>query len=274
MDVLCSDKTGTITRNQLSVAEVLPRPGVSESDVLLSGLLASREENEDPIDTAVIEAARSRPDVPAKEKSFRVLEFKPFDPVIKRTEATVQGPGGHRFTVVKGAPQVILDLVTGGEEEKGAGRSSAVADDGQHDASLHSEVEKDVEILASKGYRALGVARDDGTGAYSFVGLLALFDPPREDSAETIQRAEELGVEVKMVTGDHAAIARQVAGQVHLGQPTSGTCRPSWIAPTGKRRRRSRTPTGSPRSIPEHKYHIVELLQKRRPHRGDDRATG
>lgn len=242
MDVLCSDKTGTITKNDISVVDVKPFGGFKESDVLLYAVLASREEDEDPIDTAIIERARAEEGLASTSGAFKVMEFKPFDPVSKRTEARVQGAGGVGFKASKGAPQVIQAL-----------------DDGD---ALKADIGKQVELFASKGYRAVGVARTEGKGEWRFAGLIALHDPPREDSAETIKTAQAMGVDVKMVTGDHEAIAHEISREVHLGDriiEASAFLK----GPDLESGRAVEEADGFAEVFPEHKYRIVELLQDR-----------
>jgi H+-transporting ATPase len=116
MDVLCSDKTGTITQNRLTVAEVEPLAGFSPEEVLLAGILASREEDQDPIDNAIIAKGKTIPKLMEKVEGYKVAAFRPFDPVAKRTEATWEDAQGRRSQVSKGAPQVILELIE--EKEK------------------------------------------------------------------------------------------------------------------------------------------------------------
>ncbi len=239
MDILCSDKTGTITQNRLTVAELLPHGDFEEVDVLLYGLLASKEEDRDPIEMALFAKADELSDVRKRLGDFNVTEFKPFDPVVKRTEAHIRSADGETFTVVKGAPQVVLSLV---KDEEGG------------------EVNEQVDNLASKGYRALGVARGMGDD-WSFVGLVALFDPPREDSAETIRTAVDMGVRVKMITGDHAAIAREVAKKVGMGTEIKDVA--TFLdKPDREAGRAIEAADGFAQVFPEHKFHIVELLQK------------
>lgn len=239
MDVLCSDKTGTITENALTVAEVSPFGGFSRSEVLLAAALASREEDRDPLDLAVIGASRKQ--TGEAGDAYEILDFKPFDPVAKHTEALVTGPAGRRFRAAKGAPQAILAL---------AGRDPGIQ------PWLHREVNR----LAAKGYRALGVCQAEVPGDWVFLGLISLYDPPREDSGVTIQAARELGVGVKMVTGDHLAIAREIAAQVHLGtniHPVSAII----DKPDREARRLVEQADGFAQVFPESKFHIVELLQ-------------
>jgi H+-transporting ATPase len=241
MDVLCSDKTGTITKNDLTVADVTPFEGFTENDVLMLGDLGSREEDQDPIDNALIARVKNLQGVAGSLSGYKVIAFKPFDPVSKRTEATVEDAHGNQFKVAKGAPQVILELVADKE-------------------TIRANIEKGVEALASKGYRALGVARTDDQGNWRYAGLVPLYDPPREDSAETIKTAQSMGVEVKMVTGDHIAIAREISQQVNLGADI--VLASAFLdKPDREAERIVENADGFAQVFPEHKYHIVELLQ-------------
>jgi H+-transporting ATPase len=241
MDVLCSDKTGTITKNELAVAEVKSFDNFTENDVVVFGALASREEDRDPIDNAVIDEAKASKDALDALGHYKVVSFKPFDPVSKRTEAVLEDDTGKRCRISKGAPQVILAL-------------SAVKD------IISSEVDKQVNAFASRGFRALGVAKTDASGNWNLVGLFALCDTPREDSMETIKTAQDMGVNVKMVTGDHAAIAREIAREVNLGlkiMPASSFMN----RPDTEARRIVEEADGFAEVFPEHKYNIVEQLQ-------------
>jgi len=211
MDVLCSDKTGTITKNAITVAEVVPFEGFTEKDVLLFGALASREDDGDLIDIAIIKKSKKDQVETARYKSSK---FKPFDPVSKRTVAEIEGHQGS-FSAAKGAPQAILSLV---------GNSTA-----------RTSVDRVVETFASKGYRAMGVAGTDSEGAWHYMGLIALQDPPREDSAETINTAQSLGVRIKMITGDHVAIAKE-SPKWWVWEPISGPQRTSSTNQTKKPR--------------------------------------
>jgi H+-transporting ATPase len=171
VDVLCSDKTGTITQNKLTVGDVQRFDDFTADDVLLFGALSSREENRDPIDDAVIAKAKAVEAIATSLSEYDVVDFKPFDPISKRTEATLQPTKGNSFKASKGAPQVVLALAPNKDE-------------------LTSKVNDVVNDFAAKGYRALGVAKTDQKGVWHFVGLLAIYDPPREDSAETIKTAK------------------------------------------------------------------------------------
>lgn len=240
MDILCSDKTGTITKNELTLAEVVPFAEFTANDVLLYAALASRAEDKDPIDSAII--TKTEQELP--EASYKTIEFRPFDPVSKRTEATIESTDNNRFKVSKGAPQVILSLVT-------------------NKANIESKVESDVNTQAAKGYRTLGVARTDAQGSWQFVGLIPLYDPPRDDSAQTIQTAQSMGVDVKMVTGDHTAIAKEVGQQVGIGTNILSTAT-LLDKSDSEAVRIVEDADGFAQVFPEHKYRIVELLQKER----------
>ena len=192
MDVLASDKTGTITQNRLAVAALRPNANYAELDLLRLGALASDDATQDPIDLAILGAARAQNLLQGTPDR---LQFIPFDTASKRSEARYQH-NGQTMRVVKGAPASIAALVVDG-------------------TSLDTEVER----LSANGYRVLAVAT--GTeDALQLVGLIALQDPPREDSADLITNLRELGIRVTMVTGDGLATARAVAAQVGIGART------------------------------------------------------
>jgi H+-transporting ATPase len=188
VDVLCSDKTGTLTQNKLTLGDPYAAGDVPVDQVLLCGALASRADDNDTIDLAVLAGLSDDKALDA----YTVTHFQPFDPVGKRTEATVKSADGKSFKVTKGAPQVILAL---------AGDVRAVT----------AGVDQAVGEFAKRGFRSLGVARADGDGPWAFQGVLPLFDPPRDDAKATIATAEAMGVKIKMVTGDAIAIAQETA---------------------------------------------------------------
>ncbi|WP_232001816.1 plasma-membrane proton-efflux P-type ATPase [Mycobacterium sp. 852014-52450_SCH5900713] len=236
IDVLCSDKTGTLTRNRLALAARWTATAVSDDELLTAAAQASRAEDNDLIDLVVLAAVEQPP-------AGRVEQFVPFDPVSKRTEARVRDAEGQSFRVSKGAPQIISALCDG---------------DG-----ASAEVAGVVERFASHGYRALGVAKTAGDGSWRLMGVLALADPPREDSATTIAAAKELGIDVKMVTGDQVAIGREIARQVGLGDQILDAAILDGTADDDALGDRVEATDGFAQVFPEHKYHIVRLLQDR-----------
>ncbi|MHB1331993.1 MAG: plasma-membrane proton-efflux P-type ATPase [Sulfuriferula sp.] len=242
VDILCSDKTGTLTQNKLTLGEPFSVNGIPADQVILDAALASRAENKDTIDLAVLGGLKDEQAL----KGYEVVHFQPFDPVHKRTEATVKGSDGKTFRVTKGAPQVILEL-------------SANADE------VVASVDKAVNEFAARGFRSLGVARADGEGAWQFLGVLPLFDPPREEALATIANARRMGVNVKMVTGDAIAIARETAGKLGLGTnilDASGFGDTKHHETTQLAESIERA-DGFAQVFPEHKFHIVDVLQQR-----------
>jgi H+-transporting ATPase len=240
IDVLCSDKTGTLTQNKLTLGEPFCAEGARPDQVVLAAALASRAEDQDTIDLTVLGGLKNR-SVLAK---FQLLHFQPFDPVHKRTEATVRGPDNAEFRVTKGAPQVILDL---------AANASLV----------RASVEKAINEFAERGFRSLGVARTDEEGLWRFLGVLPLYDPPRQDSRSTIETAIQMGVKVKMVTGDQVAIAKETARQLGLG---SNIMDATILAETkhyeaAQLAQSIEKADGFAQVFPEHKFHIVHELQ-------------
>ena len=240
IDVLCSDKTGTLTQNKLTLGEPFCEAGVSPQEIILAASLASRAESQDPIDLAVLSGLKDAPLV----KQYKLVHFQPFDPVHKRAEATVESDA-RQFLVTKGAPQVILELSTPAVELKNA-------------------AEKAVNQFAARGFRSLGVARTGENNHWQFLGVLPLFDPPRPDSKSTIATASEMGIKVKMVTGDQIAIAKEMARQLGLGQNIVDA---SILSETEHYKESQLSQAideadGFAQVFPEHKFHIVKVLQQ------------
>ena len=238
MDILCSDKTGTLTKNELKLGSPVVFKASNAQDLILGGALASRTEGGDGIDEAVIKGLSDN----SVLKTYQITHFTPFDPVSKRTEAEIKHDNAT-FKVSKGAPQVILDLV-------------------HLDADARKKAQEQVNDLARKGFRTLGVARTDAQGKWEFLGLLSLSDPPRDDSASTIMTARKMGLQVRMVTGDNLAIAREVSLELKLG-PNIAVA--SDLFPDGKSDDSAKIDAadGYAQVFPEHKFKIVKALQAR-----------
>jgi H+-transporting ATPase len=241
VDVLCSDKTGTLTQNKLTLGDPFGVNNVPAEQVILYAALASRADNNDTIDLAVLDALKSKQAL----EGYEVTHFQPFDPVHKRTEAAVKAADGKTFKVAKGAPQVILELSANAGPVKPA-------------------VEKAVNEFAARGFRSLGVARAGGEGQWQFIGVLPLFDPPREDAKATISTARQMGVKIKMVTGDALAIAQETAKKLGMGTSildarSLGDVKRQETKPVAESIEKA---DGFAQVFPEHKFHIVDVLQK------------
>ena len=195
MDVLCVDKTGTITMNQLAVTGVIPLEHATESDVLFAAALASQESNQDPIDLAFLAAAKEH-HVFDNTAAVTPISFAPFDATNRRTEAVVE-QNGQRLRVMKGAVRTVAETCGLKSDEIAA-------------------LEARVGESALKGYRTLAVARGPETGTPALLGLVTLYDPPRPDAKQLIATLHDLGVSVKMLTGDALAVAREIAQGVGL----------------------------------------------------------
>ncbi|MGB8264511.1 MAG: plasma-membrane proton-efflux P-type ATPase [Dehalococcoidales bacterium] len=241
VDVLCSDKTGTLTQNKLMMGTPFTIDKITPEQIILDAALASRAEDKDTIDLAVLAGIKDT----EKLKTYQVTHFQPFDPVHKRTEATIKTQGQAEFKVTKGAPQVILALDT-------------------NSASIKSRVDQAVNGFAARGFRSLGVAHTDSQGQWQFVGIIPLSDPLREDSKATIETAEKMGLRVKMVTGDQLAIAKEIGRQLDLGTDIIDAS----LFNDDKNQKTAQLDDiieradGFAQVFPEHKYHIVEVLQK------------
>lgn len=237
MDVLCVDKTGTITMNRLTVTGVSPWGSATESDVLSAGALASRKANQDPIDLAFLAEARDRR-LFDDGSAAAVVSFAPFDARNRRTEAVVEA-GGRRIRVMKGAVRTIA-------RECGLG------------AAELETLEARVRESAQRGHRTLAVARGPETGPLELLGLVSLYDPPRADARQLIATLRDFGVSVKMVTGDAIEVAREVAREVGLNEiRRPGELRATNVDVAGA----VLAADGFAEVYPEDKHLIVERMQ-------------
>lgn len=189
MEILASDKTGTLTENRLKLTAVRPYPPFTENDVIRLSALASDEATQDPLDMAILSAARQK----GIQLSDELIHFTPFEPEKRRSEALLHRPDSTLYKVVKGAPQTVAAL-----------------------SGYRGQIDEDVHSLARNGYRVLAVAMENGGGSLKLAGLIGLQDPPREDSPRLIQALSSLGVRVVMVTGDDAQTAEAIARQVGI----------------------------------------------------------
>lgn len=238
MDTLCTDKTGTLTKNKMSMRTVEPFNTYSEDDLIKYAVLSSRSENSDPLELPIFQYA-SKKNIQIGDE-YKLLKFTPFNPVIKRTEA-IYNFIDKEFIVTKGAIQVILELCKT-----------------QKDDDIISRVEE----LAKDGYRTLGVAVQSGIDKeFQFVGLLSMFDPPRDDAKVTIEETHKLGVDVKMITGDNISIANQISKLLYIGDN---------ILDNKEYVKKDESEIidiiedadGFAQVFPEDKYYIVDKLQK------------
>ncbi len=241
MDVLCVDKTGTITMNQLAVTDVTPLEHETEANVVFAGALASQEANQDPIDLAFLTAAKNR-HVFDNLPKVTPVSFAPFDAKNRRTEAVVE-QNGQRFRVMKGAVRTIAEAC------------------GLQPPAIDAP-EAQVSASAAKGYRMLAVARGPETGAPTLVGLVSLYDPPRPDARELIAALKDRGVVVKMLTGDALAVASEIARGVGLNNITRMADLKTAIAQTGSKNiDLFAGADGFAEVFPEDKYIVVQRLQ-------------
>ncbi len=242
IDILCLDKTGTITQNNLSVTDSVSFNGCTKEDVIRLAMLASQEKGMDAIDLAIIAHGKSL-GIDKVVASYNQVSFIPFDPSIKRTEAIIEG-GAEKFKVVKGAAQTVISLSKG------------------MDKDTTDKVEAAVKEFSLKGYRTLAVGRTQGSdsGDLKFVGLVALADPPRKCAAKMIEELRALGIKPMMLTGDHAAIAKEIAQQVGIG---GNIISMSDIKDLSEEEQIKivKQSDGFAQIYPEDKYKIVKLLQ-------------
>ena len=242
MDILCCDKTGTLTQNKLQLEAPFVFGEVDPQTVVRVAALASKDFERDPIEGAILGALDGGLE---SLSDAEVESFEPFDPVRKLTNATIR-VNDRRFEVAKGAPQAILSL----------------CGDPVGSSELGVQLETVITDFAQRGFRTLGVAQREQGKEWVYIGVLPFTDPPRLDSASTLQEAKNYGVRIKMVTGDHAAIAQEVASRLNLGSKIQSIDEIS-VAGRALDLGAVETADGFAEVFPEHKYAIVEALQER-----------
>lgn len=254
VEILCSDKTGTLTKNKLSLHEPYTVEGVSADDLMLTACLAASRKKKglDAIDKAFLKSLAQYPIAKNALTKYKVLEFHPFDPVSKKVTAIVESPEGERIICVKGAPLFVLKTV---EEDH------PIPED------VHENYENKVAELASRGFRALGVARKRGEGHWEILGVMPCMDPPRDDTAQTVNEARHLGLRVKMLTGDAVGIAKETCRQLGLGTNIYNAERlglgGGGDMPGSELADFVENADGFAEVFPQHKFRVVEILQNR-----------
>ncbi|GAB2888526.1 plasma-membrane proton-efflux P-type ATPase [Microbulbifer echini] len=245
VDILCSDKTGTLTKNQLSLHDPKLFAADNPEQLTLAAAIASEKGSSDPIDQAIFSGLKDQ----SALNNYQLKEFTPFDPVSKRAQAQVIDASGNTLFFCKGAPQAVMALSQLSSEAKG--KASAC-----------------VQELAARGLRSLGVARSSDGKTWELLGILSLEDPPRDDSKQTISRAREHGLQVKMITGDDVAIGKEIAAQVGIGQNIYAAADVFTDSENMDHLSKKvvdcvERADGFGRVFPEHKYAIVKALQER-----------
>ncbi|KAN0072652.1 hypothetical protein V8E54_009581 [Elaphomyces granulatus] len=254
VEILCSDKTGTLTKNKLSLAEPYTVAGVEPEDLMLTACLAASRKKKgiDAIDKAFLKSLRHYPLAKSTLTQYKVIEFHPFDPVSKKVMAVVESPDGERIVCVKGAPLFVLRTV---EEDH------PIPED------IDTAYKNKVAEFATRGFRSLGVARKREGGAWEILGIMPCSDPPRHDTAKTINEAKTLGLSIKMLTGDAVGIARETSRQLGLGTNVYNAERlglgGGGTMPGSEVYDFVEAADGFAEVFPQHKYNVVEILQQR-----------
>lgn len=238
LTTLCIDKTGTITKNELTLQETIAAGSFTKEDVLLYGTMASVKANEDAIDLAFINEAEKES---LKTESYKQINFTPFNATVKHTEAVVE-VNGKRITVAKGAYTAIKSLC------------------GLSDFNLDEKVNE----WAHKGFKTIAVAIAEDNGRFQFTGIAALYDPPRPDAHEMLAKIKELGIDIKMLTGDALPIGKEIAEQTGIGSNIVSIADVRSQLENGSADSAIHLHNGFAEVLPEDKFNIVKALQQKR----------
>ncbi|CAG8884127.1 unnamed protein product [Penicillium nalgiovense] len=254
VEILCSDKTGTLTRNRLTLGDPYITPGINAEELMLTACLAATRKTGgiDAIDKVFLKGLRHFPSARSRIASYKTLDFSPFDPVSKKVVAYVQALDGERVYCMKGAPMTILKTVE---------KETTLCE------PFIKEYEEKVNEFASRGFRAIGVARKRQGRPWEILGIVPCLDPPRHDTAKTVSEAQGLGLSIKMLTGDAVAIARETARTLGLGTNIYNAER---LGVTGAGSMSGSEVNdfvegadGFAEVFPQHKYNVVDILQQR-----------
>jgi len=243
-----------LTRNKLSLAEPFTVEGVEAEDLMLTACLAASRKKKgiDAIDKAFLKSLKFYPRAKSVLTKYRVIEFHPFDPVSKKVSAVVESPQGERIICVKGAPLSVL---------------KTVEDDHPIPEDIDAAYKNKVAEFATRGFRSLGVARKRTEGSWEILGIMPCADPPRHDTAKTINEAKALGLSIKMLTGDAVGIARETSRQLGLGTNVYNAERlglgGGGTMPGSEVYDFVEAADGFAEVFPQHKYNVVEILQQR-----------
>lgn len=243
-----------MTKNKLTLAEPFTVAGVEPDDLMLTACLAASRKKKgiDAIDKAFLKSLRYYPRAKSVLSKYKVIEFTPFDPVSKKVSAVVESPQGERIICVKGAPLFVLKTVT---------------EDHPVPEEIEQAYKNKVADFATRGYRSLGVARKRGEGQWEILGIMPCMDPPRYDTAKTINEAKTLGLSIKMLTGDAVGIARETSRQLGLGTNVYNAERlglsGGGTMPGSEVYDFVEAADGFAEVFPQHKYNVVEILQQR-----------